>query len=194
MINTASKNNQTPKSLIESFSLTQLNSLNLKLVRENALLELLTCSFFVGAEQQLRKQSGLNTSHSKKSLIKTLMRICKLGEIQTTGLIHTVNELAKKYYLIENTKEQGEKAAEQWLNCVENPPDLLKDIIFKHKNLTLFELGIEGLNESYLQHQANLYSSTDDLVRQLRKKALFILLPLTVIITAILYYVIRTFN
>ena len=91
-------------------------------------------------------------------------------------LINSLNDLSKKYFIIESVKEQGEAAAEQWLNCEDKPRNYLKEIIAKYENSTMFEQGIEGVNERNLKHQEVEFLSTEAKINKLRRKSIYFLL------------------
>lgn len=183
----------TPKhsdsaNLIETFARSQLAQIKRKTIRESTLLELLSCAFFVGAEQLLRKQSDLSEMQSKANLTQLIMVVCRLGEIKATTLIESVHELAEKYYLLESIIEQGERAAEHWLNCDTEDNPALKQIITKYQDLSMYELGIEGVNKKHLAQQDSLYASTNEDVHRLRIRAIWFIIALAGVAEVIWYY------
>jgi hypothetical protein len=106
------------------------------------------------------------------------MYVCRIAEGNADGLIKSIERLANKYYLVENLFEQGAKAADQWLSCENSDDRALHNLVEKYKHLTMFELGIEGINEKHEQEQKLLYSEIDQSVGKLRRRAVAVLLLL----------------
>lgn len=167
-----------PDNIIGTFANTQLENVRHKTIRESTLLELLTCAFFCGAQKQLCKQAQVSDKDGRVALAGLLMDINGIAQSNAIGLIDSIDSLADKYYLVENTAQQGKAAADQWLNCGDPTASELQDLISKYKNLSMFELGIEGGNETYMAQQQKFYSEIDQSVSRLRKRACFFLLIL----------------
>lgn len=157
-------------------------------IEESAFLELASCAFFCGAEAQIRKLSQLDQRASLDSLIDVVMDICNVGKSKTIALINAIYRLTGKYYLLENIFEQGKTAADQWLNCQDEEKQPLQELVQKYQNLSMFDLGIEGVNQQYNEQQQALYASVDQSVGRLRRRALFILLGLASAALASLIY------
>ena len=104
------------------------------------------------------------------------MDVCNIGDSKAQALMSTIQRLAQKYFLIENLLEQGKTAADQWLNCTDGDHNILRDLVIKYENVTMFDLGIEGVNEAYDAQQQALYSAVGQSVGKLRRRALLILL------------------
>lgn len=177
MSSTATVPNQ-PDNIIGTFANIQLENVHRKTIRESTLLELLTCAFFSGAQKQLCKQAQVSGKEGRVALVGLLMDLNGIGQSNAIGLIDSIDRLADKYYLVENTAQQGKAAADQWLNCDAAAASELQDLISKYKNISMFELGIEGVNEKLLAQQSMLYSEIDQSVSRLRKRACFFLLIL----------------
>jgi len=141
------------------------------------------CAFFLGAEQHLQKMSGIDASNSRQDLVKAIEGICHLSKHSAEDALANIESYAKKYYVIEHIREQGEIAADDWLSCREgageNP---FKKIIQKYRELTLADLGIEGVNPDYQLQQKRLYESIDRSVNQLRVRSLVSLILVLLII------------
>jgi len=178
MSSTATTLSNQSDNIIGTFADIQLENVRHKTIRESTLLELLTCAFFCGAQKQLCKQAQVSDKDGRVALAGLLMDINGIAQSNAIGLIDSIDRLADKYYLVENTAQQGKVAADQWLNCDDDPANELQDLISKYKNLSMFELGIEGVNETYIAQQQELYSKIDQSVSRLRKRAFFFLLIL----------------
>jgi len=163
---------------IECFAQTQLESINQQLIAESTFLILATCAFFFGAEKQLRKQSGQPPNHSKVILSNLLVKLCCISERNATGITKSLKRLSSQYYLIENIVKQGEQAADQWLNCDNTNNDSLKELTVKYKNLSMFDLGIEGINQYHASEQKKLYASIKQTVGEIRQRLLTTLMTL----------------
>lgn len=163
---------QTSTNLVLAFAETQMSPFVRQQIEESTFLELATCAYFCGAEMQLRKQSKLNWRASHASLIVVVMDVCDISKSKTIALINTINRLSKRYHLMESIVDQGKKAADQWLNCEEMDSPPLIELVKKYKNLTMFDLGIEGINDTYEEQQQKLYSSLDQSVGKLRRRGL----------------------
>ena len=171
--------------LITAFANAQMSEFVRQHIEESTFLELAACAFFCGAEAQFRKLSQMNVRDSYASLVDVIMDIGNIGESKTNALIDTIRRLAKKYYLIENIVEQGKTAADQWLNCQEDEEHPLQTLVNKYKNLSMFDLGIEGTNEEYIEQQQELYASVDQSVGKLRQRTIIILLIITSLVASI---------
>ena len=165
--------------LITTFANSQISDFVRQHIEESTFLELAACAFFCGAEAQFRKLSKTNWRDSQASLVDVLMDIGNIGHSKTIALIETIDRLAKKYYLIENIVEQGKTAADQWLNCLDDEEKPLQTLVTKYRNLSMFDLGIDGTNAEYNEQQQELYTSVDHSVGKLRRRTLFILLIIT---------------
>lgn len=175
---------QPSSNLVWAFAETQMSSFVRQQIEESTFLELATCAYFCGAESQLRKQSKLNWRASHASLIEVVMDICNISKSKTIALINTINRLEKRYHLMENIVDQGKKAADQWLNCEDMDSAPLTDLVKKYKNLTMFDLGIEGINKTCEEQQQKLYTSLDQSVSRLRRRRLAMLLIMITLISA----------
>ncbi|KPJ92799.1 MAG: hypothetical protein AMJ53_08665 [Gammaproteobacteria bacterium SG8_11] len=162
--------------LISAFAQTQMSDVVRQHIEESTFLELAACAFFCGAEAQFRKLSKMDWRDSQASLMDVIMEVGNVGPSKSAALIETIHRLEKKYYLIENIVEQGKNAADQWLNCQEAEDHPLQELVSKYQNLTMFDLGIEGINDQYDEQQQVLYASVDQSVGKLRRRALIILL------------------
>lgn len=183
--------------LIEMFSRAQLALVKRQTIRESTLLELLTCAFFVGAEQRLRKQSGSLEAQSLENLNHVIMGVCKMGQLKASALVGSVHQLAEKYHLVQHIIEQGEQSAEHWLNCdtESGAAPNLTQIIDKYHGQTLYELGIEGVNKKYLATQDKLFNSTNKAVQQLRIRAMgFLLFFAGVAVAAYAFFYFKPFG
>jgi hypothetical protein len=141
------------------------------------------CAFFSGAVQHLQKLANIEAEQSQQDLIDTIQRFCALGKLNAEDAINNIDAYARKYYVVEHIREQGEIAADEWLSCTDegglNP---LQKIIKKYQNLTLADLGIEGVNPAYQLQQKQLFASVDRSVGKLRRRNLLgLLLVLTII-------------
>jgi hypothetical protein len=165
--------------LITAFADAQISEYVRQHIEESTFLELAACAFFCGAEAQFRKLSKLNWRDSQACLIDVVMDIGNISKSKTVALINAINRLAEKFYLIENIVEQGKTAADQWLSCQDDDIKPLQALVSKYENLTMFDLGIEGINEDYDDQQQVLYASVDQSVGKLRRRALVILLIIT---------------
>ena len=153
-------------------------------IEESTFLELAACAFFCGAEAQFRKLSQLDYQTGRDYLIDVLMDIGNIGESKAEALMNTIHRLAKRYYLIENIVEQGKTAADQWLNCHDGEPPL-QTLVSKYQNLSMFDLGIEGINEEHEQLQQELYATVNESVGELRRRSLIVLLVITSLVASI---------
>lgn len=187
----ASPPSKRADNLVDRFAQSQLAQIKYHIIRESTFLELAVCAFFCGAEKQLRKQSGSQEQHSHMQLVALISRIANLSERNAGGLIDAVENLAGKYYLIENIIEQGTAAADVWLNCETEERQALKDIVAKYQNLSMFDLGIEGVNETHQARQRELYAEVDQSVGRLRRRVLLLLLAFTgvsAVVALAMYY------
>lgn len=164
--------------LLVSFAQSQLASVDREIIYESLIIEQLVCAFFWGAEAQLRKQSQPDHEQCQLDLLTVITDACNAGEFQAIELINSIEELASKYYFFENIALQGEAAADKWLGCEDVDDDALRDLIEKYKNVTMSELGIEGLSEKFAVQQNDLYVSVDRSVAKIRQRAIVILLLL----------------
>ncbi|MCG6970510.1 MAG: hypothetical protein LJE85_12160 [Gammaproteobacteria bacterium] len=171
--------NQASAALITAFAETQMSDYVRQHIDQSTFLELAACAFFCGAEAQFRKLSKLNWRDSQARLIDVVMDVGNISKSKTIALINAIHRLADKFYLIENIVEQGKTAADQWLNCQDEDLKPLQALVSKYENLTMFDLGIEGINEDYDDQQQVLYASVDQSVGKLRRRALVILLIIT---------------
>jgi hypothetical protein len=171
--------------LITAFANAQMSDFVRQHIEESTFLELAACAFFCGAEAQFRKLSQLNWRDSRASLVDVVMDIGNISNSKTNALINAIDRLAKKYYLIENIMEQGQTAADLWLNCQDDETKPLNELVTKYKNLTMFDLGIEGINDDYDEQQRVLYASVDQSVGKLRRRTLVILLIITSLVASI---------
>ncbi len=158
--------------VLNNFALNQLARVRRRDIRESSFLEFAACAFFTGAEQLLRKQSQLEAEQSRLVLVGLLKEICAVDEFNARGLVESVERLREKYYLIESLMEQGSIAAEQWLNCGEVNDKALQEMLNKYRHTTLFELGIEGINEQHESKQNALYLQIDYTVQEMRRRTL----------------------
>jgi hypothetical protein len=163
-------------SMLAKFAHTQMSEKIRQSIEDSTFLELASCAFFCGAEAQIRKLSQLDERTSLDSLIDVVMDIGNVGKSKTVALINTIYRLSGKYYLLENIFEQGKTAADQWLNCQDEEKQPLLELVNKYSNLTMFDLGIEGVNEQYNEQQQALYASVEQSVSKLRRRALFFVL------------------
>ena len=175
-------------SMLRAFAQAHIREEIRQRIEESAFLELASCAFFCGAEAQIRKLSQLDQRASLDSLIDVVMDICNVGKSKTIALINAIYRLTGKYYLLENIFEQGKTAADQWLNCQDEEKQPLQELVQKYQNLSMFDLGIEGVNQQYNEQQQALYASVDQSVGRLRRRALFILLGLASAALASLIY------
>jgi hypothetical protein len=180
-------------SILETFVYEQLALVKRQSIRESSFLEIIFCVFAHGAAQQLRKQTQQKTEVSQKDLIRLIKKICRVGDIKAQELIDSVASLGKKYYLIENIIEQGEQAADEWLNCETKNDNRLKDLLDKYKNATMFDLGIDGINPEHESQQKYLYHAIDDTVSEIRKRSLKYL-AFSIVIVALAGLVINYFG
>lgn len=163
-------------SLLQTFAQAQISEEIRQRIEESTFLELATCAFFCGAEAQIRKQSQLDQQVSLDSLIEVVMDICNVGKNKTVALINTIHRLTEKFYLLDNIFDQGKTAADQWLNCQDEEQQPLQELVTKYKDLSMFDLGLEGVNEQYNEQQQALYASLDQSVGKLRRRSLVFLL------------------
>lgn len=170
---------ESSHSLLTVFAQTQMCDEVRRHLEESTFLELAACAFFCGAEAQLRKLSQLDWRDSQAMLIEVIMQIGNVSHSKSIALISAINRLAKKYYLIENILEQGKTAADQWLNCQSDDENPLQQLVMKYQDLSMFDLGIEGINDECDEQQQMLYTSVDQSVGKLRRRTLFILLLIT---------------
>ncbi len=175
--------------LIAAFAATQMSDWVRQRIEESTFLELAVCAFFFGAQAQFRKFSPEDSPANWKQLIAVVMDIGNISESKTIALIKTIYRLADRYYLIENIIEQGRSAAEQWLNCRDNSDEPLHSLVRKYQNLSMFDLGIEGVNENYQQQV--LYAAVDQSVGKLRRRALVLLLIIAVLAAALSVYLLH---
>ena len=175
-------------SMLATFAQAQMSANIRQLIEESTFLELATCAFFCGAEAQICRLSALDQRVSLESLIDVVMDICNVSKSKAIALINAIHRLEKKYYLMENLFDQGKTAADQWLNCQQEEKQPLKELVDKYKNLTMFDMGIEGVNEQYNEQQQALYASVDQSVGKLRRRTLFILLSIACSTAAALIY------
>ena len=175
-------------SMLRAFAQAHIRAEIRQCIEESAFLELASCAFFCGAEAQIRKLSQLDQRASLDSLIDVVMDICNVGKSKTIALINAIYRLTGKYYLLENIFEQGKTAADQWLNCQDEEKQPLQELVQKYQNLSMFDLGIEGVNQQYNEQQQALYASVDQSVGRLRRRALFIVLGLASAALASLIY------
>lgn len=157
---------------IHTFARSQLRGVNTKLVLESSFLLLATCGFFYGAANQLAKQSELGANQCREELIDLLVDVCELSEHSVLGIVDSLDRLSKKFYLIENIIEQGKEAADQWLCCDDAEAGVLSKLVNKYRNLSMFELGLEGVNQEYDEKQQQLYSDVDASIMMLRRRTL----------------------
>jgi hypothetical protein len=188
----ASAPSLTEINMIDSFAQSQFSQIKTALIRESTFLELAVCAYFCGAESLLLRQSGAGAQSSRKQLISLISRICHLSERNASGLIDSVERLAARYFLIENIVEQGAAAADQWLNCEETNREVLKELFARYKNLSMFDLGIEGVNEKHEASQRELYATVDQSVSRLRRRVLLLLagvLGVSAVLTLAIWYI-----
>jgi hypothetical protein len=178
----------SPNAVLPMFAQTQMSANIRERIEESTFLELAACAFFCGAEAQIRRLSQLDQRLSLNSLIDVIMDICNVSKSKTIALINAIYRLTEKYYLMENIFEQGKTAADQWLGCHEEERQPLTELVNKYQNLTMFDLGMEGINEQYNEQQQALYASVDQSVGKLRRRALMILFIGTAIALAVLAY------
>lgn len=164
--------------LITAFAHSQISDKVRQQIEESTFTELAACAFFCGAEAQFRKLSKLNWRDSQASLIGVVMEICNISRSKTLALIDTIHRLAGKYYLMENIIEQGKTAADQWLGCPDEDTQVLQELVLKYQNLSMFDLGFEGVNEQYDEQQQALYASVNQSVGKLRLRTFFIILAI----------------
>ena len=162
--------------VIDRFAQLHLMQIKYHVVRESSFLELAVCAFFSGAGELLSKQAGIKPQQSRAQLVMLIRQICNLSERNADGLIDTVDRLSDKYALIENIINQGTAAADQWLNCEDVDGQALSGIVNKYKNLSMFDLGIEGVNNTHAASQHALYAAVDQSVGQMRRRALWLML------------------
>ena len=162
--------------VINSFADALSDFPEITLVPDSLFLVFAACAFFSGAEQHLQKLAGIEPETSRQDLIKVLQRLCHLAKHNADDAVTNIEAYAKKYYVIEHIREQGEIAADDWLSCVEFPKNPFQIIIRKYKDLTLSDLGIEGVNPSYQLQQKQLFDSVDKSIGKLRRRTLLGLL------------------
>lgn len=168
--------------IIKSFADAYADCPEVALIPDRMFLVFAACAFFSGAEQHLQKMADIEPQQSREDLINTVQRICGLGKLNAEDAINNIDAYARKYYVIEHISEQGEIAADEWLSCQENAENPLQKIINKYQNLTLADLGIEGVNPRYQLEQKQLFASVDRSVGKLRRRNLLgLLLVLTII-------------
>jgi hypothetical protein len=188
---TATNNNTVH--IIEVFAKTQLALINRDTLADSTFLTLATCAFFHGAENQLRKQGQISPDSGKAQLVALLARTCRLSERTAVGIVNSVERLADKYYLIENIIQQGKQCADVWLSCETNQKPTLVELVEKYRDLSMFDLGIEGINAEHEEQQQQFYSSIDQSVGKLRQRVLIWTASLTCIgLTATAVYVFLT--
>ena len=162
--------------IIKSFADALSDCPEITFVPDSMFLVYAACAFFSGAEQHLQKLADIDPEQSKQDLIKVIQSICHLGKLNAEDGVANIESYAKKYYVIEHIREQGEIAADEWLSCVENADNELRKIILKYRNLTLADLGIEGVNPTYQLQQKQLFDSVDKSIGRLRRRSLIGLL------------------
>lgn len=158
--------------IIQSFADALCDCPEITLVPDSMFLVFAACAFFSGAEQHLQKMADIEPERSKRDLVKVIENICHLGKHNAEDAVANIESYAKKYYVIEHIREQGEIAADEWLSCVENTDNTLKKIIIKYRDLTLADLGIEGVNPRYQLQQKQLFDSLDRSIGRLRRRSL----------------------
>jgi len=189
----ATKTEQS-NNIIESFAQSQLECVNQRLISESTFLVLAICAFFYGAEKQLRKQSGVPSYLSKTTLVDVLVALCGISERNASGITKSLKRLSIKYYLIENIIETGEQAADQWLCCDTSTNDSLKALIEKYKNLSMFDLGIEGINAQHESDQQQLYTAINQTVGDIRNRTFVVLITLFalfVVVGMVLFWIFK---
>jgi len=168
--------------VINSFADAISDFPEITLVPESMFLVFASCAFFSGAESHLQKMANLEPELSRRDLIKVIESICHLGAHNAEDALENIESYAKKYYVIEHISEEGEIAAEEWLNCAEKSENTLRKIIIKYRDLTLADLGIEGVNPRYQLQQKLLIDSVDRSIGKLRRRSLMgILLVLLIV-------------
>lgn len=174
--------------MIASFARTQLMGVKQYRILESSFLELATSAFLCGAENQFLKQSQIDDRVSHANLVDTICEICRVSEHTAIGLIDVSGRLAKKYYLIENIMQQGETAADNWLSCESDDGSALKNLVEKYENLSMFDLGIEGVNEAQEESQKQFYTAVDEDVGKLRRRALVVGVLIVLVVSAATAY------
>jgi len=174
--------------MLAAFARMQISADIRRQIEESTFLELATCAYFCGAEAQIRKQSQLDQRASLNTLIAVIMDICNVSRSKTIALINAIYRLAAKYYLLENIFDVGKIAADQWLNCRDDKKVSLQELVRKYRDLTMFDLGIEGVNNTYNDQQQALYASVEKSVTRLRRRTLLILLIIAGVVMAVSYY------
>jgi len=169
--------------VLKSFADALCDCPEITFVPDSMFLVFAACAFFLGAEQHLQKMAGIDEQLSKQELIKVIESICNLGKHVAEDAVYNIESYAKKYYVIEHIREQGEIAADDWLSCVdENNNQTFKKIILKYRELTLADLGIQGVNPAYQLQQKQLFASVDRSIHRLRRRSLMgVLLVLTIV-------------
>ena len=158
--------------LLDVFAKTQLALINRDTLVDSTFLTLATCAFFYGAEKQLRKQGQTSPQLSRAKLVGLLVRTCRLSERNTLGIIKSIKRLADQYYLIEHIVQQGHDSADSWLNCETVNKPILAELVQKYRNLSMFDLGIEGVNPKHEALQQQFYSTVDQSVGKMRRRFL----------------------
>jgi len=162
--------------LIRSFARTQITHIKFHDIRESSFLELAVCAFFRGAETLLTKQGGVDPRLGRAQLVSVISMISDISTRNANELIDTVDHFSGKYALIENIIDQGASTADKWITCEEMEGGGLFRIVKKYKNLTMFDLGIEGVNAEHEASQRALYETVDQSVGRMRRRALLIIL------------------
>ncbi|MDH5327447.1 MAG: hypothetical protein OEZ68_01350 [Gammaproteobacteria bacterium] len=183
-----SSNNGEETNILASFAQTQLGRLDCHLYADNSFIVLAVSAFFFGAEAQLRKQSKISFQRGQIKLISLIKNSLKLNTRTALHLVLSVEEYAKRYYLIESIVNQGKKQADKWLNCEDTDDSYLEKLVFRYQHQNMFDLGIDNISIDYEKQTRKLHLSLDKSVKKLRTRLVTIVTLWAVLFTALLVY------
>ena len=182
--------NAKNSNIIQSFAAAVTDFTEAALIPDRLFLVFAVCAFFRGAATHLGKQSKLGEGKIQSQLVSVLKRLCKLNEEMTLDALNNVDPYANKYFVIENLVAEGRDAAEKWLNLEETGDNPLQALVLKYRDLTLADLGIEGVNPEYELQQKQLFQELDRSVGQLRRRNM-IGLTFVLLVVLVGYYWLR---
>lgn len=131
--------------ILGSFANAQLDEFDTQSAKHNQFFLFAITSFLHGATNQLGKQSNLPTPLQQKYLQNLLCEIFSLPRHSAEGLLSSVERMMGNYYLLENIYQEGESAAEKWLNSEVSECHELRELMNHYSDFTLMDMKAAGM-------------------------------------------------
>jgi hypothetical protein len=140
-------NSEDVAAQLTAFGQAQLASLRTRDITDTTVHLILTVAFFTGATIQFASRHKLPKSRYLPALQDFLASTFGLDGKHAAGLVESNTRLYKNYTLIEQVYNSGWRSAQDWTQDKQQATDALQALLKKYRNLSMADLGIEGVKE-----------------------------------------------